>query len=278
MIRFQPGIPGPELGHRPMGARPAASSPHPPTPGLPPAAAGEATGGRAVILELSTSALKERMGLLLARFAPPGWAVLGIGHAQGLLAQALQERPAGSPVELVALAEGPGAVGLAARVIPAEALDAVLLDDDVMGLPGPERGRLIRHGLGMLRPGGRLLLVVSDAGPGLWAEGLTLQAPEPAAGAGEPSAPFGRAGLAILHRDGRDLGARACFEFVLETPWPPWIAALPAPIRGRHGRALWRLQRRMARLQRRMADLRAAWPRLRWRLIELLTGESEEGD
>jgi hypothetical protein len=272
MIRFPSGIPAADIvGHRPAGTRLATGTPLPAgmAPAALPPAPPEDGPPQAVILELSTSALKERITLLLDRFAPAGWTVLGIGRGQGFLAQALAERPAAAGrVELIAFGDEDGEGEPPASVVPAEPVDAVLLDDDVMGLPGLERTRLVRHGLAMLRPGGRLLLVVSDAGTGLWAEGFALG--EPGAEDGGP-VPFGRAGLEVLHRDGCDLGARSCFEFVLETPWPEWIAALPASIRAGHGRSLWRLQRRLDRL-------RALWPRLRWRLIELIEGEDEAED
>ncbi|MEK0084981.1 hypothetical protein [Benzoatithermus flavus] len=275
MIRLPPGIPGPDRSHRLLGPRlaavPTAPVTHEPADLLPQPPE-QVPSRDSVILELSTSALKERMALLLERFVPKGWTVLGIGREQGFLAQALAERsPAVGPVDFLAFGDTADPAGALGPMVMIEPVDAVVLDDDVMGLPGPERSRLIGQGLGALRPGGRLLLVVSDAGTGLWAEGLTsYDAEMPDQKEAESPAPFGRTGLTILHRDGCDLGARSCVELVLELPWPAWIAALPVPVRERYGRKLWRLRRRIDRL-------RTAWPRLRWRLIELLKEEDEDG-
>jgi hypothetical protein len=172
---------------------------------------------------------------------------MGFGHAGGLLAQALAQGPAGvGRVDFVALGDGSGEALPPSYEPPARLVDAIVLDDDVMRLPGPERSELLEHGLLCLRPGGRLLLVVSDSGTELWAEGFTH---EPAALLFRPDL-FGHAELRVLHREGRDLGPRSCFEFVLETPWPAWLAALPAPLRARGGARLWRWGRRLAWLRR----------------------------
>jgi hypothetical protein len=275
VILFPPAIPGPGRAQRPAGVKLGAMPPATTLPqgaGPPPGAPEEhRPPAGPVILELSTGVLMQRMALLVARFVPAGSTVLAIGREGGLLAQALAEAASVRlAVDFVALDEAWGLAEAPERVIPAEPVDAVVLDDDVMGLPAPERAGLIGHGLRALRPGGRLVLVVSDAGTGLWAEGLSPgEADATQAEHGRLSLPFGRAGLAILHRDGHDLGARACFEFVLEIPWPAWIAALPAPLRDRLGPDLWRLQRRLQLL-------RGFWPRLRWRLLELLAEEEDD--
>jgi SAM-dependent methyltransferase len=249
MIRFPPPVPGPEHTHGAVGSRlpPTPATVAAPVGGWPPGSAAPGAAHAPVVLDLSTDALKGRITILVARFTAPGSRIMGFGRAGGLLAQALAQGPIDArQVDFVGLCGGNGDALPPSYEPPARLVDAIVLDDDVMGLAHAERAELLEHCLLCLRPGGRLLLVVSDSGTELWAEGFTR---DPAALGGGPPL-FGDAELQVLHRQGRDLGPRPCFEFVLETPWPAWLAALPAPLRAWGGARLWRWGRHLARLRR----------------------------
>ena len=154
MIRLPPGIPGPDRSHRLLGPRlaavPTAPVTHEPADLLPQPPE-QVPSRDSVILELSTSALKERMALLLERFVPKGWTVLGIGREQGFLAQALAERsPAVGPVDFLAFGDTADPAGALGPMVMIEPVDAVVLDDDVMGLR-----EVPTHRAGTRRPAAR---------------------------------------------------------------------------------------------------------------------------
>ncbi|MGE3875516.1 MAG: hypothetical protein AB7F74_21390 [Parvibaculaceae bacterium] len=200
----------------------------PPAMGQPGEAGVQPAEGATIELSLARSA--ELLTTLIRHFTSAG-AMLGIGRDGGAVFAALgKPLPGEIRVRLMALGETPlpSLPSMADGCEPPPAapdrlVDAVVFDDDVIHLPHDQRQALVERMLAALRPGGRILVLLSE--PAMVRS--TGDLPHDSDPALDPAAFFGHPELRPLHWAGRNLGRHYGFEFVFEKPWPAWMEGLP---------------------------------------------------